>query len=100
MMEADPEREKVIRNVWRNRRGSFDFGKYPVLKLPIERSAFRPRLSPEPVRPSAVVRDVLEYRYEEGLFDGRPAWRIVCEGVTVQQGFIEPREAAGQRRPA
>lgn len=80
--------EDEIKAAWRNFRGRWDFSRGPVLWL-----AKIPKIAigyyfDEPVPPHAIMDDVYEFRLERGTLDGRPAERVVCDGVTVSQRFL------------
>lgn len=87
MSETDEsDREALICDHWRRLRTPWDVKTMgPRLRVPV--------MTPMPTvfqgeLPSSAKMDVLEFCYETGTRDGRPAERIVCEGIVVEERFL------------
>ncbi len=82
-----PEREELIRETWKNSRYKWDhnFRESPILHLPI-----RPKISAIPIKGEGEVpkpqETSLRYEYLNGYIGPDFVYRIVCEGVILEQG--------------
>jgi hypothetical protein len=84
-------REELIRDHWKRYGGLWNIEHWPRIKLPIRHKDY-------PYIPA--VRDGgqnmndrladwdLEFAFARGTLDGRPAYRVTCEGVVVEEGTI------------
>lgn len=88
------EREKLIRYVWKDRGYLWDFeGIGPRLKLPVMHPVgpFSTITATLPLEASEIVLNTLEFDLEftnSTKLIGRTAYRVVCEGVVVEEGYI------------
>lgn len=81
------EREKLIRDYWRVYGKNWDAKKIgPVFHVPV-RQKISPTFSPDGITEPAKM-DILTFRYTRGFLDGKPAYRITCEDVVVQEWLL------------
>ncbi|MCC4243388.1 hypothetical protein [Stappia indica] len=82
----DPEREKLIRHTWDRTRATMVFQAGFVLCARAD-LLDRPKvmLHRVPTRPDPI--EILDYRCEFYGREGRKAYRVVCEGIVVEDGW-------------
>lgn len=79
----DEKRERLIRNVWGDRRHEPDFSRGPVWVVPIQRLSARQMVPQHDYTKPLPLEDyTLSFRLETG--QGR--YRVVCEGLEVEAG--------------
>jgi hypothetical protein len=84
-------RAELIRDHWKRYGGPWNAGTCPRFKMPIRHKDY-------PYVPAArdggqdmkdhLVDWVIEFAFERGVLDGRPAYRITCEGIVVEEAPI------------
>lgn len=89
MVHGYETREEMIQDHWRRYGYHWNAGEWPRLCLPIRHKQY-PYMSFEPDSdPPAFNSDYkLEFSLERGTLEGRPAVRIVCEGIVVEEATI------------
>lgn len=82
----DPEREKLIRHTWDRTRAPMVLQEGFILCARADLFE-RPKVMQRrvPVRPKPI--EILEYRCEFYGREGRKAYRVVCEGIVVEDGW-------------
>jgi len=86
MMQTGYEtREEMIRDHWKRYGYHWDVEKWPRLKLPIRNKAY-PFMALVQNGDAGVQPEIaLEYSFHRGTLDGRPAYRITCEGFVLEE---------------
>jgi hypothetical protein len=86
-MEGFTDREDLIRDHWRRYGFHWDISKMPRLRIPVRHKLY-PYVPSESddLAATAPVLDKLEFSFERGSLDGRPAYRITCDGIVVEEG--------------
>ena len=77
-------REELIRDHWQRYGFHWDLKKMPRLSIAV-RHKLEPYYPAEMPSGTAPLSDSLEFTIERGTLYGRPAYRVVCEGVVVEQ---------------
>ena len=89
MLHGYETREELIRDHWKRYGFHWDAGRFPHLKLPIRHKQYPYMALERTEGPPALDLDIaLEFSFERGLLNGRPAVRILCEDVIVEESPI------------
>jgi hypothetical protein len=84
----DKARERLIRHYWRCHAAKWPQGA-KFFYIPIHKMVEPEEAIPSAARP--VEGACLTFEYQQGLRQGRPAHRIVCEGLEVSFGYRDNR---------
>jgi len=83
-MDGYESREALIKDHWSRYGFHWDLKKMPRLCLPV-RHKFNPYFDTDAANGTSPRIDVLEFSFERGTLEGRPAYRITCEGIVVEE---------------
>lgn len=83
-MDGYANREELIRDHWSRYGFHWDLKKMSCLRMPVRHKLY-PYFGADAPVDTAPRIDVLEFSFERGTLDGRPAYRITCEGVVVEE---------------
>lgn len=89
MINGYENREAMIRDHWKRYGFHWDIGRIgPRLKMAVRHKS--PVCAPdhEANRLSTTAIDALEFAFEKGELRGRPGYRITCDGVVVEEGYL------------
>jgi len=89
MINGYENREAMIRDHWKRYGFQWDIGRIvPWLKMAVRHNS--PACTPDDQTevPEKATIETLEFAFEQGELRGRPGYRITCEGVVVEEGYL------------